>query len=99
MFLPVSGSRQIGSSVYRQIGLTSVCRTGSFVGFSVIESPDRSTVTPITITLFSFFCQKDVGNRHQKQNQLEHLTLDFEYEVSQRDNFVTLAFIVICDSA
>lgn len=43
------------------------------------------------------FCQKDVGNRHQKQNQLEHLTLDFEYEVSQRDNFVTLAFIVICD--
>jgi hypothetical protein len=58
VFLPVSGSRQIGSSVYRQIGLTSVCRTGSFVGFSVIESPDRSTVTPITITLFSFFAKK-----------------------------------------
>ena len=57
VFSPVSDSRQISSSLYRQIGLTSVCRT-----WSVIESPDRSTGTPITITLFSILLPKDVTN-------------------------------------
>lgn len=60
--------RQIGSSVYRQIGLTSVCRTWSLVGISVIGSPVRSTVAPIVVTLVSFLFAKDVGNRHQLRN-------------------------------
>ena len=77
--LPVFCSRQIDSSVYRQIGLTSVCRTWSLVGFSVIESPDRSTVTPITITLFSFFVKRRwKPSPTTEQKQLEQSKLDFE---------------------